>query len=152
MTTGVSAESNGNVTSRAWRGRMARRALLIAGIVAMGVYVVADLLSGLLYEGYSFADQAISELVGLVNSVRLRGLRILVDQTAQDRAPSDSGSGQVSHVRRWIGRPLAQRAMRPMFVVMTDVLGQHGGQVPLADDEYPVGAFPAYGAHPALRD
>src|SRR3954453_6166891 len=42
--------------------------------------------------------------------------------------------------------------MRPMFVVMTGVFGQHGGQVPLADDEYPVGALSAYGAHPALRE
>lgn len=70
MTTGVSVESYGDVTSRAWRGRTARRALLIAGIVAVGVYVVADLLSGLLYEGYSFADQAISELSAYGSPVR----------------------------------------------------------------------------------
>jgi hypothetical protein len=36
--------------------------LLVAGIVAVGAYAVGDLLSGLLYEGYSFKDQWISEL------------------------------------------------------------------------------------------
>ncbi len=29
-----------------------------------------------------------------------------------------------------------------MLVVVTGVFGEHGGQVPLTDDEYPVGAAP----------
>lgn len=54
MTTAVSAKSCGEVISRAWRGRRARRALLAAGMAGAGVYVVGDLLSGLLHRGYSF--------------------------------------------------------------------------------------------------
>jgi hypothetical protein len=84
MTTGVSAESYGDVTSRAWRGRTARRALLIAGIVAVGVYVVADLLSGLLYEGYSFAD----------------GYRVRADRGCPLRSSSTSSSTSAGPVRQ----------------------------------------------------
>jgi hypothetical membrane protein len=56
--------------SRAWRSGTARKALLVAGIVAVGVYALGDLLSGLLYEGYSFKDQAISELSAIGSPVR----------------------------------------------------------------------------------
>jgi len=53
----------------------------------------------------------------------------------------------------WCGSDqLTQRAMWPMFVVMRRVFGQHCRQVALADDEHPVGAFSAYGAHPPLRE
>jgi hypothetical protein len=61
----ASAESCGDVMLRAWRSGTARKALLVAGITAVGVYAVGDLLSGLLYEGYSFKDQVISELTAL---------------------------------------------------------------------------------------
>jgi hypothetical membrane protein len=44
--------------------------LLVAGIVAVGAYAVGDLLSGLLYEGYSFKDQWISELTAFGSPVR----------------------------------------------------------------------------------
>jgi hypothetical membrane protein len=44
--------------------------LLVAGIVAVGVYALGDLLSGLLYEGYSYRDQAISELAAFGSPVR----------------------------------------------------------------------------------
>jgi hypothetical protein len=47
-----------------------RRWLLLAGIGAVGVYAVGDLLSGLLYDGYSFQDQAISELSAYGSPVR----------------------------------------------------------------------------------
>jgi hypothetical membrane protein len=36
--------------------------MLMAGVGAVGVYVIGDVVSGLLYDGYNFADQAISEL------------------------------------------------------------------------------------------
>jgi hypothetical protein len=39
---------------------MTKRVLLIAGIVAVGLYAVGDV-SGLLYDGYSFRDRAISD-------------------------------------------------------------------------------------------
>ena len=35
----------------------------MAGIAAVVVYVIGDLLSALLYNGYSYLDQAISERV-----------------------------------------------------------------------------------------
>jgi hypothetical membrane protein len=56
--------------ARAWRSRTATKALLVAGIAAVGVYGLGDLLSGLLYEGYSFKDQAISELAAFGSPVR----------------------------------------------------------------------------------
>jgi hypothetical protein len=49
---------------------MAGKALLVAGIAAVGVYAVGDLLSGPLYEGYSFKDQVISKLTALGSPVR----------------------------------------------------------------------------------
>ena len=45
-------------------------ALLAAGILAVAVYGVGDLVSGLLYNGYSFRDQAISELSAFGSPVR----------------------------------------------------------------------------------
>jgi hypothetical protein len=41
--------------------------------------------------------------------------------------------------------------VRTVIVVVAGVPGEHGREVPFVDDEYPVGALPAYGAHPALR-
>ena len=46
------------------------RLLLLAGVVAVAAYAVGDLLSGLLYDGYSFRDQAISELTAIGSPVR----------------------------------------------------------------------------------
>ena len=42
----------------------------MAGIAAVGVYVIGDLLSALLYNGYSYLDQAISELSAFGSPVR----------------------------------------------------------------------------------
>lgn len=46
------------------------RVLLAAGILAVAIYGVGDLSSGLLYNGYSFRDQAISELSAFGSPVR----------------------------------------------------------------------------------
>jgi hypothetical membrane protein len=46
------------------------RAMILAGIVAVVVYGVGDLLAGSLYAGYSFRDQAISELSAFSSPVR----------------------------------------------------------------------------------
>jgi Protein of unknown function (DUF998) len=46
------------------------KVLLMAGIAAVGLYVMGDLLAGLLYDGYSFTDQAISELSAFGSPVR----------------------------------------------------------------------------------
>jgi hypothetical membrane protein len=70
MKESMSADSRGEVPSRGWRSGTASKALLAAGIVAVGVYGLGDLLSGLLSDGYSFKDQAISELAGFGSPVR----------------------------------------------------------------------------------
>ena len=44
--------------------------LLAAGFLAVAVYGVGDLISGLLYDGYSYRDQAISELSAFGSPVR----------------------------------------------------------------------------------
>lgn len=70
----ASADSRGEVVARGRRSGPAGKALLVAGIVAVGVYALVyalgDLLAGLLYEGYSFKDQAISELAAFGSPVR----------------------------------------------------------------------------------
>ena len=58
------------VTSRWWHSRTATTALLWAGIAAVVLYVIGDLVSGLLYDGYSFRDQAVSELAAFGSPVR----------------------------------------------------------------------------------
>jgi hypothetical protein len=62
------------------------------------------------------------------------------------------GGVQVSHSRRRIRRLLAESAMWTVAVVVPDVFGEHRREVPLADDEHPVGALATDGAHPALRE
>ncbi len=65
--------SCGEAMARAWRSRTVTKALLAAGIVASGLYVVGDVVSGLVYNGsrpYSFRDQWISELTALGSPVR----------------------------------------------------------------------------------
>lgn len=52
------------------RGPVTNRVLLMAGIAAVVIYVVGDLLSALLYDGYSYLDQAISELSAFGSPVR----------------------------------------------------------------------------------
>jgi len=41
---------------RWWRGRTAKKSLLLAAVAAVAVYVIGDVLSGLLYDGYSYLD------------------------------------------------------------------------------------------------
>jgi hypothetical membrane protein len=74
----TSADSCGEVLSRGWRSDPAKKALLAAGIVAVGVYGLGDLLSGLLYDGYSFKDQAISELAAFGSPVRPLMVAVIV--------------------------------------------------------------------------
>jgi len=50
--------------------RATNKVLLTAGIAAVVVYVIGDLLSGFLYHGYSYRDQAISELSAFGSPVR----------------------------------------------------------------------------------
>ena len=68
---GVAAVGLGRQTSsRWWRRRTAQKAMLMAGVGSVGVYVVGDVVSGLVYDGYSFTNQAISELSAFGSPVR----------------------------------------------------------------------------------
>lgn len=58
-----------SLTARS-RGDAVDTVLLAAGVLAVAVYGVGDLVSGLLYNGYSFRDQAISELSAFGSPVR----------------------------------------------------------------------------------
>ena len=62
--------SRDETTSDWWRSRTATKLLLLAGVGAVLVYAIGDVLSGLLYDGYSWADQAISELSAIGSPVR----------------------------------------------------------------------------------
>jgi hypothetical membrane protein len=64
------ADSRGDVISRWWRGRTATKSLLLAGPAAVVVYVIGDVLSAMLYDGYSYLNQAISELSAFGSPVR----------------------------------------------------------------------------------
>ena len=71
--TRVNVGSRGEVIARGWRSDTVTKALLVAGMVAAGVYVVGDLLSGVVYHWdrpYSFVDQWISELTATGSPVR----------------------------------------------------------------------------------
>lgn len=66
----LSATSCGEVMSTWWHSSRATLTLLAGGIAAGAVYATGDLISGLLYSGYSFRDQAISELTAFESPVR----------------------------------------------------------------------------------
>jgi hypothetical membrane protein len=66
----VSDASHRDVMSRGQRGLMINEVLLMAGIAAVVVYVIGDLVSSLLYDGYSYIDQWISELSAFGSPVR----------------------------------------------------------------------------------
>lgn len=64
------AASYGEVMTGRWNSRRVTKTLLVGGMVAGAIYGLGDLVSGLLYEGYSFRDQAISELTAFGSPVR----------------------------------------------------------------------------------
>jgi hypothetical membrane protein len=71
--------SCGAMNSSGWRTRTATKTLLLAGIASVVVYGLGDLASGLLYDGYSYRDQWISELTAFGSPVRpLMVIAILV--------------------------------------------------------------------------
>ena len=63
-------DSGGDVISRWWRSRAVKKGLILAAVPAVVVYVITDVVSALLYNGYSFLDQAISELSAFGSPVR----------------------------------------------------------------------------------
>jgi hypothetical membrane protein len=70
MSSPTQSQSWGARLAAWWQSRMAMVVLLSAGIVAVVLYILGDLVSGLLYEGYSYRDQAISELSAFGSPVR----------------------------------------------------------------------------------
>jgi hypothetical membrane protein len=69
----TSADTYREAISRGWSSRTVTKALLLAGIAAAGLYVIGDVVSGLVYNGsrpYSFRDQWISELTAYGSPVR----------------------------------------------------------------------------------
>jgi hypothetical membrane protein len=72
------AMASGRIRSRRWNGRRVRRALLSAGIASAVVYAVGDVTSGLRYHGYSFRNQAISELSAFGSPVRPEMVTVII--------------------------------------------------------------------------
>jgi hypothetical protein len=63
-------------------------------------------------------DNTSGDRVGLVKLVRLRGLRVLVDQPAEDRSPVNPGGVEVNSSQRRIRWLLTERAMWMVGVVV----------------------------------
>jgi hypothetical membrane protein len=78
MSNDLSMASNREGMLGSGQGQRAVRALLAASVAAVVVYGVGDLVSGLLYDGYSFRDQAISELSALGSPVRPLMVAVIV--------------------------------------------------------------------------
>ncbi len=70
MTENVTDQPGGEAMSSWWQKPGVMKALLFAGIAAVVIYGLGDLVSGLLYHGYRFRDQAISELSAFGSPVR----------------------------------------------------------------------------------
>jgi hypothetical protein len=51
-----------NVSQKMGNASKLGKVLLICGVLASLLYVVTDILAGMIWEGYSFSSQAISEL------------------------------------------------------------------------------------------
>jgi hypothetical membrane protein len=66
----VQTGSCGETVSGWWHSPRTTKLLLLAAIPAVIVYGIGDLISGLLYDRYSFKDQAISELSAFGSPVR----------------------------------------------------------------------------------
>jgi hypothetical membrane protein len=70
MSENTSVESCEDVISGWWHRRAGVKVLVAAVVAAVVVYGVGDLVFGLLYDGYSFKDQGISELTAFGSPVR----------------------------------------------------------------------------------
>jgi hypothetical protein len=71
-------ESGGEVKAAWWHRPTATKLLLLSGIAAVAVYAIGDVVSGLLYDGYRWADQAISELSAFGSPVRPLMVSVIV--------------------------------------------------------------------------
>lgn len=66
----ATADSRHGQKAAWWTTRAGKTLLLAGGILAAVLYAVGNLIAGLLYDGYSFRDQAISELSAYGSPVR----------------------------------------------------------------------------------
>jgi hypothetical protein len=84
----------------------------------------------------------------------LRGVVIFVDYSSDDGFSADGS--QVGHVpdgmRFDVRGPLSPGLVRPVTVVVDQVLAEHQGQVALAEDQGPVQQLAAEGPDDALAD
>src|SRR5215207_11560164 len=95
------------------------------------------------------------ELLGQVDvsgsRIQLRGLLVLVDQSAKDPTSTDVTQGRVGgtvdRCRTRIGRSLTEGPVRPMGVVVRHIGSQDGLEMTPAHDEYPVQALAVNRAH-----
>ena len=66
MATIVTTREGGRTTAETGEGgSLAQRVLLVCGVLSPLVYAAADVLGGMRYDGYSFASQAVSELMAI---------------------------------------------------------------------------------------
>src|SRR5450755_3061482 len=81
---------------------------------------------------------------------------VLVRESAEDLFPADPVLGEVDWLRRpgvsLSRRELAEGTVRPGYVVMLKVFGQHPSQMALIDDQQPVEKFPAQATDDPFAD
>src|SRR5688500_17309762 len=78
MDASLRAGPGSEIVLRWWRRPSTKKLVLIAAIPAVVVYTIGDVLSGVFYDGYSWADQAISELSAFGSPVRPLMLPIIL--------------------------------------------------------------------------
>jgi hypothetical protein len=84
---------------------------------------------------------------------RLRCSAVLADQATEPITVQNPDAGIRSGRNRMPGRrPLMQRPMRPMRVVMIGVLAEDQPQLPLVGDQHPVQALAAGAGDPPFGD
>ena len=69
---------------------MTTKGLLVAAIASVAVYGLGDLASGLLYDGYSYKDQWISELSAFGSPVRPLMVTAILTRLTLRRTPQNS--------------------------------------------------------------
>ena len=84
----------------------------------------------------------------------LRGGVVLVDDPTQHVATADVAARQASrgHFAERCGHLESKAAMRPMLVVMPDVVAKDGFEVVTAENERPVETLLPDGSYPPLHD
>ena len=84
----------------------------------------------------------------------LRGSVVLVDDPTQHVATADVAErrGSRGHCAERCGHFESKAAVRPMLVVMPDVVAKDGFEMVTAENERPVETLFTYGPYPALHD